>query len=206
MNRIVQCLVIIISLLATGATARANMRIALVGAGTMPTATETLTPSNRILEGQIGYGAGVLIGLPLGSHMEFETGGIYGQFIFDRTIAGATTLLAGWNVHVPFVFNYWFNRHIALSVGGFADSGIGKFSNSGTPTTLSYGDLGIRNVNYGLEGGLGFSFPLGGASLIIDGRYSYGLREMRIDTSIGQSTIINNVVGLVGLRFGGGHK
>ena len=203
MRRLFGLAAVVVVLSALAPSAQAGTRFSIVGAGDMPSITETTPPGGRSLKGAFGFGGGLLIGLPLGSHMEFETGGVYSQLKMDQTIGAVATTLTGWMIHVPLVFNYWLNPHIAITAGGFMESGVGSIDSTGAPATQSYASFGISNLNYGVEGGLGFAFPMGGAALIIDGRYQLGLKDLRINTASG-STKISNMVGLVGVRFGGG--
>ena len=211
----------LLGLLATPA-AFAGVRASLLGVGTlsMPTASlsvdvagvSTAFPSPT---GKFGFGGGLLLEVPLSMRLALELGGVYYQRKFsidETTLGGSLITLSFPTLEVPLTLNIHFNRFIMLSLGGYVTAPAGKGSATfadGTFVDATYSDFLLRNMNFGVLGGLGLCLPLGSkAALRVEGRYHLALQNsIDADTLAAQATASwkqNELQALVGLTFGGG--
>lgn len=58
-----------------------------------------------------------------------------------------------------------------------------------------------ERFDYGLIGGAGLTFKLGGIGLSIEGRYNYGMANLIKDPAVGDSMKNQSWMGLVGIKF-----
>lgn len=190
----------VIGILSTGWSQAA--RLSLVGAVTQANLKYTGTVVDT--KAKMGYGGGVLAEFPLGKMVGLELGGIYAQRITEITTLKTEVT---W-IETPVVLRWWISPFISLNVGGYAAFGMGDIKQTaatGGSVTGTFNELGIKKMDYGAVGGLGFNFPLGNSvGLQIDGRYLMGLADLnKLDAATGVTKITyNEMQALVGLRFG----
>lgn len=134
--------------------------------------------------GRVGYGGGLLGDFGSNGILGIETGAIYTVRKINYTTSG-TSIPGGTQdqVHIPVVALIGFNSLFSLIAGGFDEVPTG-----GDP----------HNNNYGVEGGLRLSVPIGGGTeFLADARYAHGFAVEPGDYRT------NDLHLLIGLGFGG---
>ena len=187
-------------------SAQAMVGVSVVGAGMLSkpklksgTPLAELTTSSKL-----GLGGGALLDLSVGSKLAVEFGAIYAkskfsftsgtnQYVYSiNTITAPVTL---WIKAVPF---------LSVGLGAFYQNAENKAeiettTAAGVKTTAT-SNTGYSSSNYGAQAGLRFMFPMGAmTSLVVDGLYHYGLKDL--DPTAGEYKT-RDILALVGLRFG----
>ena len=88
---------------------------------------------------------------------------------------------------------------VVFHLGRFVDLGLGGYYNY----ILSKSQASLAGTDYGALGRLAFNIPIGKAALVLGGEYHYALSRMTIT---GGNITPHDIVGIVGIRFGGGGK
>ncbi|MEK6707073.1 MAG: outer membrane beta-barrel protein [Bdellovibrionota bacterium] len=155
---------------------------------------------------KLSYGGGFLFEIMMGKRVGFELGGLYLLRKFDATANSSTVTFESQIIQVPAVFRFHLSRVFSLGLGGFASSGIGnvKATAAGTSVNQSYGNSGIKNLDYGVLGSLGIGIPLGAkTTFIFDGRYQYGLSNVALNAAETASSFKHtDIIGFAGFMFG----
>ena len=58
-----------------------------------------------------------------------------------------------------------------------------------------------QKYDYGAVGGVGLDFKLPGITFSVEGRYNYGLKNILVDPSVGDSRKNRSMMALVGIGF-----
>jgi hypothetical protein len=178
--------------------------VSFVGVGDF--AMPVFSPSQGSLSSKIGYGAGMLIGLPLTYHLSFEFGGLYVTRKFDQT--DLTISSEEHAIQVPALFRLRFNRFISFGVGGYYAQNVGDITSTsdvtGVPSTNSPASSGYKASDYGLMASVAFHIPLSyTCDLLLDGRYAYGLDNEVSDAALAGSNSVKSrdAQAVIGLTF-----
>ncbi len=140
-------LLIILGLMLMGSSANANSRFSIVGG--INYGLESISSSLITVEGGLGFGGGVLIGL--GS---VELGALYLSKTYNSEILGVKLSTSAQSIHIPVL--YRFGSLTSFGVGGFYE--LGMCTGGGS--------------NYGLSAGPRFAMTNG---FFLDLRFNYGL-------------------------------
>lgn len=169
------------------AAGRSIMRLDAVGDLNYSIYSQHLTTNNIKYggTGRMGYGGGLLGDFGVSHALGVETGALYTVRKINYTTSG-TDIPGGTQdqVHIPLVALIGFNNIVSLVAGGFDEVPVG-----GDP----------HNNNYGLEGGLRLTVPLGagGTQFLADARYAHGFAVQPGDYRT------NDVHLLIGFSIGG---
>jgi hypothetical protein len=179
----------------------AGPRISVVGSGSMAKITASGTQTISDHKSKLAYGGGALVEFRLGGRTGLELGALYYMRAVEFT--AGTIAMTMTSIHAPVSFNYWFNRVVSISLGGFFNNALGKlkFEPGGEQ---DYSALSQKKTDFGALGGLRFNIPLGAsAGLRLEGRYLYGLSNLDDPAVAGGSTKMADIQMFAGLTFGG---
>jgi hypothetical protein len=150
------------------------------------------------------YGAGILLNFKMARSGSVELGLLYVPRGFQASFSDGTTAAYTFNtVQVPLAFRYDILKTVSIGIGGYFSHGIGNIAIVGTDSTsqLAYGDGTYGADDSGGLVSLGLKFPLIKVlSLIVDGRYLYGLQN--VSKVPGVTTYLRDLQVLGGIRFG----
>jgi hypothetical protein len=136
-------------------------------------------------------GGGGALGIMFGSKVGLEAQGFY----ITRYLNSANNNAA---VATALLLRIKPVRWFGLGVGGYLDNILSGQS-------VSIGGSRINDMDYGLQAGGGFHFPLGSkVSLLLEGYYKLGIGNMT--SAVGSEFKYNMVMGQVGLSFHGASK
>lgn len=101
---------------------------------------------------------------------------------------------------------------ISVGFGGYYQMGVGNVTterngvsaSTDYNTTIFYTTLGLKRNDYGAIGSVRLKLPLGGANLIADLRYLYGLQDNLLPASSSASVKYRSLDALVGVSWGTG--
>jgi hypothetical protein len=208
-RKVVFIAAVAVAAISFGSIAQAGIRLSAVGAGS------TTRPMVKSVTGttfnlwKYGYGGGLLGEIGIGPRFGFELGAFYSLRKFGMTVSGTDFDMSAYYAEVPVLVRYWLGRYIGLGAGGYVASGVGdmRVATGGVSAISTFGDNSFKRVDYGLVGSLQIDIPMGSsAGLIFDGRYQYGLANVLDGAAAGSSIKYTDIVGLVGIRFGGARK
>jgi len=169
----------------------------------------TFKQGDETAEG-IDYGMGFMGGLglsmdagPIGVLVDV----LWAQRGFDTSIGDVDVKSRYSTVYVPVQAKFSLIPMFYLSAGGYYSMAFGDVKTKATSdgnsisTTTSLEDAGFKSSDYGLVGGLGVEFPLGGMSFTAEARYNYGLANLAKDPPDDYSVKGQAIDVLVGLKF-----
>ncbi len=154
------------------------------------------------------YGFGALFGFSMFPNVFAQFGVLYLPRGFDQS---STSLPAQQEVtfntiHLPFTIHYYLMPVLAVGLGGYFSHGIGSISSYplGAPASANlsaYGPNSYSADDFGLTVSLSFNLNLlPSVSLIVDGRYLYGLQNISQISSM--SVYLRDFQVLAGVRLG----
>lgn len=149
-----------------------------------------------------GIKGGAVLGLGLGSSVEFEFGVLYSQRKFGYDAAGIPITITTPGLEMPIGLRLHLGQYFSLVGGGYVGYGMGniKVEALGITQEASYAEQGYETLDYGVQGGLAIHIPMGkSAALVLEGRYLLGLQDL--DKSEGKYNY-KGIEGTLGLRFG----
>ena len=169
-------LLLVAALLGMSTFASADTHFGLVYAPTY-----TLLSSNT---GGFGAaGGGLMLDLGLGQATSLEIDALYQTKVIST--------LSPTYADVGVALKFHLSPHFALSAGGYFDY------------LLSANSAILTNTDYGLKAGAMIDIPAGSSfGFVVGANFKYALANV----SPGGTINLNQVQGLVGIRFGGSHK
>lgn len=178
--------------------------------------SKSLTTSNGStnINFQTGYGAALTFQIPIGNVFSFQPeihyirrgykiNSVYGS---DTSVIGKTKVDGGLvtqYVDIPLFLKVNIGSptktHLFLMAGpylGYAISGTLNSVSTGYQTVSSSSafDFNANNYNrfdYGIGGGIGVGFPIGGGTLTLDGRYNQGIGNLSRSSNSSAPTFTN---------------
>ena len=202
-TRIVVSALAVIALAPAVADAKPTWRIYGVGNYSQFKAEVDGTASRFSTNRKLGFGGGIGVEAMLGKMVSLEAGGAFIQR--KSEIAGTTTTFNF--IEVPVLFRLWFGNIVNVGLGGYVGMGIGDISQSagGVSGTTTYALAGLKTLDYGALGSVGFDIPMGSsAGIFVEGRYAYGLANA--SDVAGVTGKFNDMRAVAGFRFGGSKK
>jgi hypothetical protein len=172
-------LLVLVSVL-TGQAAHAGAMFSVYGSGVLP---QTVSLGGGVdVKGKVGFGGGAMIEGMLNPTIGAELGAMYLARQFTLEAGGVSADFPSVaSIFVPAGLRVHANRYLSIEGGGFFDY------------SLETGN----DINYGVQGGLRLSIPMGASSsLFFEGRYDLGLKDF---SGTKRSDL---VLALVGLTFG----
>ncbi len=154
-------------------------------------------PASEPSAAKVGIGGGLLLELPFG----LEIGALY----HPRQLGTGSENLSARYLMVPVQMRAYPIPYFTLGLGGYYAQGIGNIQNefASTKTSETFAQMEFKKSDFGLLGTVGFDLPMGALiSLIIEGRYAYGLTGLGKSSSVYRDSKWRDVHGLVGFRFG----
>lgn len=139
--------------------------------------------------GEPGFGGGLGLEIPLGAMTGLELGGV----LLNRR----NQIDASW-VQIPVLYRLWLGEVLTLGVGGYYARGIGSATAGGV--SESFASAGYTVDDFGLMGAVGLNIPLPSFSLMVEGRYGFGVYN--VSAIQGTSATFNDFEILAGIRFG----
>jgi hypothetical protein len=157
----------------------------LFGAGVLPKTVDIgdSGSGDTRITGKLGFGAGFLAETWIARRLGIEAGAAYLDRKYGRTVGGVDsgTTASSDSILMPAGLRWHAGRHLSLELGGFYDHSLESGGSD----------------NYGVQGGLRISLPLGHAnSLFAEGRYDLGLKDF------GGTKESDVLFALVGITFG----
>jgi hypothetical protein len=84
--------------------------------------------------------------------------------------------------------------------GAYLIKANGVMTVDGVPESTDISDE-YQKYDYGVVGGVGLDFKLPGISISVEGRYNYGLKNILVDPSAGDSLKNRSMMALIGIGF-----
>jgi len=175
----------------TGASAHAGWGI--LGGATLshPSMNPSFNLSSKAaVTGGLAFESSIAPGLGLEADVLYQTQKV--------EALGVTQTRKG--INVPVMLRFHLLPLVSLGVGGYFTNGIGDIDNNGT--SGSYDASGMKKTDAGAIGSLRIAIPAGLASVVLDGRYQYGLSNQIKNTAGNASIKTRNIQVLAGLMFG----
>jgi hypothetical protein len=104
------------------------------------------------------------------------------------------------NILIPLLHNFWLGPYLGAGLGGYFSKGSRTLTLSGTALTFDTAEM--RSTDFGAVAALKINLPfeIRGLSLMLEGRYHYGLANASRINSI--KSRFDDFQFLVGLKFG----
>lgn len=156
------------------------------------------------LSSKTGFGGGALLEFSAAPMLGIELGALY---VLKKYGDSVGTELTYPYFQVPLVFRLHLGRYVSVGAGGYYAMGVGdvksKLSGSTVELSSSYDAAGFKKSDYGVTGSFALHLPLGMmTSLLIDGRYNYGLANVLKTAPANTNYKWREMQGLIGLTFG----
>lgn len=131
------------------------------------------------VESVIGYSGGVMVNLPLSESFSIQPEVLYSIRRARANVFGNFVEVRYNLLEVPLLLKYSFGNDIRFFVnagpyGAYALKGMskGRFSGQSFSRPVNYGDGSEGRFEYGATGGIGVVVPVGGSSVLVEGRYT----------------------------------
>ncbi len=141
-------------------------------------------------EGRMGYGVGLLRGVPLGQTLRAE----FGLFYQERTSRVLTTFPSGTSTDIRWKFTsidipvqirtYFYGELFSIGGGLMLSQGIGSVGSSSGSVT--YDSIGLKKTNFQAVGGFSFQPKFGNVLVMLGLLGTYGLSDLN---SLGTGSI-----------------
>lgn len=169
----------------------------------MPSASVSPTVGFKVASHSYSLCYGGLLDFKMFRTLFLETGGLYAVRGFKQ-LGETSPLEVTFNaIEIPLLLRYFFMPTVSVGMGAYFSHGLGTYSlktDAGT-ASADYSFTTYGADDYGLVASLALRFklvPL--TSLIVDGRYLYGLQNISHDPSV--STSLRDLQVLTGIQFG----
>lgn len=154
-------------------------------------------------------GAGLGYEFALSKMFGIETGLSYFQRKYIDFInfedSNQTVTLSGTTIQFPLLLRIWLTQIFTASAGGYLATGYGSVvcATDASSNSFKYGELWMRNIEYGALGSFGINFPLNDTqtTLILELRYAMGMNNTATVSSPKRK--MSDTQAIIGLRFGG---
>lgn len=187
-------------------SAQAAIFASVFGLGTLSSqidGTAQATLSNTPI---VNWGGGGQLELRLGNYFGLEGGLVYlprKMSMTDSSVPVSADRVYTY-IQAPLQARFWL-KNFTVGVGIYAALGFGLVTDTAQSIVLSstYAELNTKGYDYGLIGSLGYNLPLGSwLSLMVEGRYSYGLCDINTPPSAAGTTKWRDIQAFVGFRIG----
>lgn len=188
--------------------AMARVRVSLLGEGNLANTKLSVGSVSTSSTAVGGFGGGALLEFNFG-RLGLQTGGVYKMRVHKAGSGTSEVKDTLPYVQIPVLLKIWFNRVLALNLGGYLAKGAGrvKSETSGGTTKSSFGGAAYKNMDFGVSGGLTVDLPLGGSTAFtITGLYSLGLADQLSPAVSGTTTKWKEIELFAGITFGGMKK
>lgn len=173
--------------------------------------TETSTIKST---GEVGFGGGIMTVFNANEVFGVESGLYYAprSLGFETTRSGKTLSFQEvfHAVEIPLMARFSIGRIFSIGLGTYASIGVGDVSVGGDNIGMDvgrdgasgYGAMGLHNFDYGLLGGVQLRIPVGqSTSLVIDSRYNFGLRDLRVNPTDDNARSLRSLRMFGGIAF-----
>jgi hypothetical protein len=146
-------------------------------------------------------GGGLILDFQLGSGFGSGPGSeiVLDALYLTRSFRDGFNEVKGHRLQGDLLYRIVLGGILHLGGGAYYSSALGELTVDGA--SAAYSSYGLKGSDYGPVGSLALTFSLGSLTLYLDGRYGYGLSNSAANAN--QTFHHHDVVGLLGIRFGG---